>query len=715
MNQLKSGLDSVNLPENLQTLRILSGNLHWTWNRKIRRVLETTDSEGWEKTFHNPVLVMQKLSQQRIQELSKDQSFLEDLAIAYDTHKEYMIGKNTWFQRTYGGLNTNHLVAYFSAEFGITSCLRTYSGGLGMLAGDHLKSASDLGIPLVGVGLFYKKGYFAQTLSHDGWQIESYPENKPDCLMIEPVFEKDSFEPLLIYVPVADRQVAARAWRVSVGRVFLYLLDTNVPEENSSSDCEITSELYGGDSDLRIKQEIILGFGGAILLRELGIEPTIYHMNEGHCAFVGLELIRALVEETHGTSLHDALEKVKPQILFTTHTPVAAGIDIFSRDQIEAYLSFLPKQLGIHPQDIFALGQESPDSGQFNMAVLAIHLSRDVNAVSKLHRDVARKLWRHVLREDDGSRKIGSVTNGIHIPSWISDSMADLYDLYLGEEWMENLNDPETWRKISEIPEGLFWEIRCKERARLVDYLKPRIKHDHHGDLDSSALTIGFARRFATYKRATLLFTDSGRLERLVSDNERPIQFVFSGKAHPRDNDGKRLIQEIYNFSKREHVHGKIVFLGDYDISIARNLVQGVDLWLNNPRRPLEASGTSGMKVLANGGLNFGVLDGWWDEAYTPSNGWAIGSGLELGHHHEQDKMDAESLYKTLESQIIPDFYQRTEGIPLRWVQKMKNSIRTLSPVFNTRRMVIEYAQRFYFKSVELGKSDDKTENNHEK
>ncbi|MDG6996188.1 MAG: alpha-glucan family phosphorylase [Nitrososphaerota archaeon] len=711
MIEARNGLDFISLPENLESLRILAGNTYWTWDRRVRRVFERIGNEQWKRTY-NPVQLIQELSTTKLEELSRDENFLTDLSIAYTAQKKYMAANaESWFVKTYGTRN-NNLVAYFSAEYGLASCLRTYSGGLGVLSGDHLKAASDLGIPLVGIGLFYRRGYFSQSLNHDGWQVESYPENEPYSLPVEPVLHMDSSEPLVISVPLADRQVAVRAWRISVGRVFLYLLDTNIRTSNSPADCDITSELYGGDSELRIKQEIVLGMGGVKLLNALGLKPTIFHMNEGHSAFAGLERIGSMLEDNPGLSFHEALDRVRSTNLFTTHTPVAAGIDVFSREQIEHYLGFLPQNFHVSMNDVFALGQESSSSNSFNMAVLAIRLSRDVSAVSKLHKEVAKKLWNNVLQEesfdlDEKSsgefkeiKKMDSVTNGIHILSWVSDSMADVYDQYLGAGWEDNVHNLETWRKVTDIPEGLLWEIRCRERARLVDFLRGRPAQSEAQALDTRALTVGFARRFATYKRATLLFADGSRLEKLLNDKERPIQFVFAGKAHPRDNDGKRLIQEIHNFSKRHSVAGKLVFLEDYDMSTAKKLVQGVDLWLNNPRRPLEASGTSGMKVLANGGLNFSVLDGWWDEAYSQSSGWAIGSGIDVGHPYEQDKMDSDSLYNILENQIIPDFYDRTEGLPLRWLRKMKHSMRTLTPIFSTRRMVMEYSQRFYFRKT---------------
>jgi glycogen phosphorylase len=700
----KNGVaDPPSLPKNLEPLRALSKNAYWSWNRRIERVFEQADPELWNLCSQNPVALVRHLPDSRLQFLSKDEKFLSELMVAEDYHNEYMRNaQRCWFSKTYGGDVRKDLVAYFSAEFGITNSLRTYSGGLGILSGDHLKSASDLCIPLVGIGLFYRKGYFSQSLSHDGWQVESYPENDPNLLGLEAVLDQKSYEPLMLKVPLADREVSVRVWRASIGRVYLYLLDTNFPQVNSPADCEITSELYGGDGDLRIRQEIILGFGGVLLLNSLGLYPTVYHMNEGHSAFASLQRIRNVMEENSDISLSDALKKIRNSNLFTTHTPVAAGIDVFSRDHVQTYLGFLEKELRTSFNEIFSLGQENPSSDWFNMAVLAIRTSRDVNAVSKLHRHVATKLWNPVLRHEGlESTKMSSVTNGVHVLSWISDSMADLYEEYLGSGWEDRIQEPETWRRVSEIPEGLLWKIRCRQRELLVQFARERFRHDQ-GTLDPNALTIGFARRFATYKRATLLFSDLARLEKLVLDPERPVQFVFAGKAHPKDQGGKKLIQEIVNFSKKESVKGKIVFLADYDISTARHLVQGVDLWLNNPRRPMEASGTSGMKVLANGGLNISVLDGWWDEAYSPSTGWMIGGGLEQADPQEHDKVDAESLYSTLERNVIPDFYERTEGIPLRWVSKMKNSMRALTPVFSSSRMLMEYAQRFYFRDLKL-------------
>ena len=701
---------TLNLPNELSHLTEIAENLYWSWNRRLRELFESIDPITWKSTGQNPIALLKTLNESKIEALKNDFEFRKELSDAYAAHRSYLNEKmETWFQKQYGPNYENHLIAYFSAEFGIATCMKIYSGGLGTLAGDHLKSASDLGVPLVSVGLFYRKGYFSQKISGDDWQEEHYPENIPGELPLKPVLETNSRDPLLISIPLEQREVRVRAWKVSVGKISLYLLDSNVPSHNSKEDCEITSELYGGDSEMRIKQEIILGFGGAKLLQTLGIKPTVYHLNEGHSAFVGLERVREILEvDPPGKSFSEAVEIVRNTSLFTTHTPVPAGIDTFSPEQIEKYLSWYHKRLKIHPSELFSMGQESNDSKSFNMAVLAIKLSRDVNAVSKLHREVVKKLWENLLKQESFSfeedrpahikkhRRIASVTNGIHISSWISDSMAEVYDKYFGDGWRDFESSPELWLKVSEIPSEVLWTVRCQERTRFIELVRQRC--NNNSLLDPNALTIGFARRFTSYKRATLALSDRDKLAKLLSDSDKPVQFVFSGKAHPRDNDGKRLIQEIIRFSKSESVRGRVVFLPDYVISTAKELVQGVDLWLNNPRRPLEACGTSGMKVLANGGLNASVLDGWWDEAYSPSCGWAIGPAINDGDFALQDKLDSESLYDILEHQIIPEFYDRTNGIPLKWVGRMKNSISKLPPQFNSDRMLMEYTQQHYIR-----------------
>lgn len=701
------------IPSELEGLSFLASNFYYCWDREISDVFSLIDSDFWKKSSHNPVVLLKTVSSSRLDELRTDDTFLLELQKSVELQKKYLADdSDKWFGQTYptsevGGVS----VAYFSMEFGVTSYLKIYSGGLGVLSGDHLKSSSDLGIPLVGIGLFYSRGYFSQELDRNGWQVEFYPTNNPEDLPIEQLVTSDSKGPLIFPVPLAEREVKVRVWKASVGRIPLYLLDTNLPGQNSDDDCKITSELYGGDTDTRIKQEVILGFGGARLLRILGIRPTIFHMNEGHSSFVSLERISQIIEDSgRRKAFPEALEIVKSSTIFTTHTPVPAGIDIFGRGQIEHFLSQYPEKLGIGLGDLFALGQETTESPGFNMAVFAIRTSSSVNGVSNLHRHVARKLWEDVLREEEfdvdektADRKIGkrmrSVTNGVHVPSWISDDMADLFDEYLGPDWRSRTWRPETWRAVSKIPSDQLWRVRQRSREKLVGYVHRRLDGIQKS-LGEEVLTVGFARRFATYKRATLLFSDQARLERLLRDPEKPIQFVFAGKAHPRDNEGKKLIQEISSFSKRDSASGRIVFLQDYDIDVARRMVQGVDVWLNNPRRPLEASGTSGMKVLCNGGINLSILDGWWDEAYTPSNGWAIGTGATESNYGLQDRQDAESLYDLLQNHVVPEFYDRTGNVPLKWIERMKRSMSSLTPRFSSDRMVIEYAENFYFKDL---------------
>jgi glycogen phosphorylase len=696
--------------ESLNAFHEISFNLYWTWDRQVARVFELIDTAAWEGVGHNPVLLLRNVPSSRLNELSRDDDFVATLMESRDIQRRYLAREDTWFRRKYGTSRENDLVAYFSAEFGIAPFLRIYSGGLGVLSGDHLKSASDLGVPVIGVGLFYKRGYFSQAISHDSRQMESYPANEPHDLPIEQVSDPNSHEPLIISIPLAEKQLRVMAWRVHVGRVDLLLLDTNLPHLNSKEDCAITGELYGGDAETRIKQEIVLGFGGSKMLRALGIKPSFYHLNEGHAAFATVERIGEIMEDWSGVSFSKAKEIVKATTLFTTHTPVAAGIDIFPNHLVERYLTGFCNKYGISLKEVLPLGEEHPGSGTFNMAALAIHESTSVNAVSKLHEHIAGKMWRHLFEsaakggdaEHYRSHKVRSVTNGIHIRSWISESMDNIYNKYLGRDWAENTLNLELWLGVRALSERLLWDAHCVEKAKLIDFIKrnfsfPGYKHPIERILDPSALTIGFARRFATYKRGSLLLFDKERLIRLLKDTSRPIQIIFSGKAHPKDSESKAIIHELVEFARGESSEGRVVFLPDYDISIAKRLVQGVDLWLNNPRRPLEASGTSGMKVAANGGLNMSVLDGWWDEAYSPSCGWAIGSRTVHADAKEQDRIDAESLYNLLESEVIPEFYDRKNGLPEKWIEKMKNSISTLAPMYSTMRMLNEYATRFYF------------------
>jgi starch phosphorylase len=712
----------LSLPEPLRPLLEIAYNLWWTWNPEAARLFERAAPELWEKTRHNPILMMGYMTLDRFRALTADTEFMKDLATIHEQFKEYM-SHPTWCERVHGQeLETT--IAYFSTEFGLHECFPIYSGGLGVLSGDHLKSASDLGLPLVGVGLFYRHGYFSQYLSPDGWQMESYLPN--DFFnMPARLVRTEQGKALLVPVPLPGREVFVQVWRVQVGRVPLYLLDADV-EHNSLRDREITSYLYGGGVDTRIEQEIILGIGGIRTLDQLNIRPSVCHMNEGHSAFLALERIRQLVQ-SKGVPFEVAREVVTQTNVFTTHTPVPAGIDKFPEDLMRTYFGEYVKELGISIEELMRLGKENPDApGEMvNMAVLALRLSAFANGVSELHGRVSRRMWEKLwpnLPEEEVP--IRHITNGIHTQSWFSTEFAALYNKYLGCDWLENPVDQEVWKKVDEIPDAELWECRNQLRKRLVDQARRRMKEQltrrgaHPRDISLSgevlnpdALTIGFARRFATYKRATLLFRDLDRLKRLVGNSDRPVQFVFAGKAHPRDNQGKELIRQIVQISRTPEFRHSIVFLPNYDIELARYMLQGVDVWLNTPRRPMEASGTSGMKGPVSGVLNFSVLDGWWCEGYDGRNGWAIGAGEEYQDHEYQDMVESQALYDILEKNIIPLYYDRDEeNIPRSWIAAIKQNIKTICPVFNTNRMVEEYMVQYYlpaFRQHSLLMTDD--------
>ncbi|HMC90511.1 MAG TPA: alpha-glucan family phosphorylase, partial [Gemmataceae bacterium] len=615
----------------------------------------------------------------------------------------------TWFQETYPGAG-DFRVAYFSAEFGIHESIPIYSGGLGLLAGDHLKSASDLGLPLVGVGLMYREGYFRQYLNIDGWQQESYPENDFFNLPLVPETRADG-SPLTISVPFPGREVWARIWRIQVGRVPVYLLDTNIPQ-NSAEDRQITGRLYGGDNDMRIRQEMVLGIGGLRALHALGKVPTVCHMNEGHSAFGALERIRLLMEE-HNLNFAAAREVVTAGTCFTTHTPVPAGNDVFPPQMVEYYFSGYLPQLRIDRQEFLALGRQNPrdENEAFCMTVLAIRLANITNGVSQLHGKVSRKMWRNLWPElPEAELPITSITNGVHTRSWLAPEMAQLYDRYLGVQWEERPTDYAIWRRADHIPDAELWRTHERRRERLVAFARARLKNQlrrrgappaeiarAEEALDPDALTIGFARRFATYKRGTLIFRNIDRLLAIINNKDRPVQIIFAGKAHPRDHSGKELIAEILHIARRPEFRRRILWLENYDIHVARTLVQGIDVWLNNPRRPLEASGTSGMKVCCNGGINMSVLDGWWVEGYMQNNGWAIGAGEEYTDLTYQDDVESRAIYDLLEQEVVPLFYTRSsDGLPRGWIRMMKQSISTCCPVFNTNRMVQDYIEKCY-------------------
>jgi starch phosphorylase len=719
------------LPERLQPLHKLAYNMWWCWNHEAVSLFRRIDDDRFEAVENSPVKLLGSIDQSRLEALSRDDGFLAHLDRVEQAFDRYM-ESSTWYIDTYGDGRPCR-VAYFSAEFGIHESIPVYSGGLGVLAGDHLKSASDLGLPLSGVGLMYREGYFRQYLNVDGWQQERYPENDFFNLPLLPEVRSaesgvrnselraphSAFEagtPLIIGVPFPGREVFARVWRIQVGRVPLYLLDCNIPQ-NSPEDRQITGRLYGGDHDMRIKQEMVLGIGGVRALRALGKPATVCHMNEGHSAFCGLERIRTLMEE-NGLDFATAREAVQAGTCFTTHTPVPAGNDVFAPQLVEHYLGTYLHAFKIDKQDLLGLGRQNPKDPNepFCMTVLAIRLSNTSNGVSRLHGQVSRKMWKSIWPElPDAEQPIGSITNGVHIRSWVSPDMIQLYDRYLGVQWEERPTDHSIWKRADHIPDAELWRTHERRRERLVAFARARLKVQlkNRGAppgeiaradevLDPEALTIGFARRFATYKRGTLLFRNLERLTALITNKDRPVQILFAGKAHPRDHGGKELIAEILHVARRPELRRRILFLEDYDINVARYLVQGVDVWLNNPRRPLEASGTSGMKVCCNGGLNLSVLDGWWVEAYAQNNGWAIGAGEEYTDLTYQDDVESRAIYDLLEQEIVPAFYTRSsDGLPRAWLRMMKSSISTICPFFNTNRMVQEYMEKCYWPSAQ--------------
>jgi starch phosphorylase len=696
------------LPQRLAALQKIAYNLWWCWHPDAVRLFWRIDRDEFERIGNSPIKILATVEQERLEQLLTDDSFLAHMDRVEVALDQYMHAA-TWFSETYGAEKPMR-IAYFCAEFGIHESIPIYSGGLGLLAGDHLKSASDLGVPLVGVGLMYRQGYFRQYLNVDGWQQERYPEN--DFFNLPLIAETGAdHRPLLIGVPFPDREVKARVWRVQVGRVPLYLLDTNIPE-NGPNDRAITSQLYGGDGDMRVRQEMVLGIGGLRALHALGIPPTVAHMNEGHSAFCTLERIRLLMEESK-LDFATAAEAVRAGTCFTTHTPVPAGNDAFAPQLIEHYLGWYTKALKLERGALLGLGRIDPNGADetFGMTVLAIRLANTTNGVSKLHGEVSRELWHQVFPQLAVSEvPITSITNGVHARSWISGEMTQLYQRYLGVEWDERPADHSIWKHAEQIPDAELWRTHERRRERLVVLARRRLKEqllainapnsqvDQADEvLDPDALTIGFARRFATYKRGDLVFRDIERLIRIANQTDRPVQFIFAGKAHPADAYGKEIIKRIVQFARRPELRRRVVFIEDYDVAVARAMVQGVDVWLNTPRRPLEASGTSGMKAAVNGAINFSVLDGWWVEGYDGENGWAIGAGEDYADHLYQDDVESRALYELLESEIVPAFYTRTsDGVPRAWLQRMKRSISTLTPFFNTNRMLQEYVERCY-------------------
>ena len=704
------------LPDSLDRLRELAFNIQWAWNHEAIELFRRLDRDLWETSGHNPVRMLGTISQDRLREVAQDDGFLAELDRVRYGLENYLKAQNTWFQRNWKDkVPPETKIAYFSMEFGLTECLPVYSGGLGVLSGDHLKSSSDLGLPLVGIGLLYQQGYFRQFLNAEGWQQERYPTNDFYNMPMLPELDANG-KPLRICVEFPGRNVYAQIWKVQVGRIPLYLLDTNI-NDNNYEDQNITDQLYGGDTEMRVKQEMILGIGGMRALVALGIKPTICHMNEGHSAFMAFERTRMLMQE-NGCDYWHAREATAAGNLFTTHTPVPAGIDMFPPELLGRYFGAYIGQLGISFDEFLNLGryhQYNPGE-KFNMAIMALSHSHQVNGVSKLHGKVTRHMVQVGFPQfPEEEVPVGSVTNGIHARSFTSREMANVLDQYLGGRWSQDVSGGGVWDKISSIPDEDLWRVKQRRREKLVQFARERLKQQYEQRgmseyeirrvrevLHPDALTIGFARRFATYKRATLLLSDPERLIRILNDANRPVQIIMAGKAHPKDDGGKHLIQEIVQFARKADVRNRIVFLEDYDLALARQMVQGVDVWLNTPRRPMEASGTSGMKVLANGGLNLSIPDGWWAEVDEKGVGWHIGKGEDYADPDEQDRVEAHVLYDILEKEVVPLFYDRAgEALPRGWMSRVKNSMRLLCPVFNTHRMIAEYATKYYFPATE--------------
>ena len=692
-----------------ERLWALARNLWWSWDHDAVSLFRDLDPVRWRQLNQNPVSLLAEFPLAKLESRAAELVLHSRINYAYRRLQEYLQADRTWGTRHAGVLRPSP-VAYFSAEFGIHESLPVYSGGLGVLSGDHIKSASDLAIPLVGIGLFYGQGYFRQRLDRDGWQQEEYLETDVNQLPLEVAISK-SGRPVVVKIETRTGSIHAKVWRVKVGRCDLFLLDSDV-EGNVPDDRELTSRLYGGDARTRIRQEVLLGVGGFKALKAMGIAPGVLHLNEGHSGFAVLEAIRSRMKE-EGITFEGAVPRVSREVVFTTHTPVPAGHDRFDADLIEEHLGPLRERLGLSQESLMGLGRESPNNQQetFCMTVLGLRLSRRANAVSALHGEVSRAMWTGLCPgQPEDEVPIGHITNGVHVPSWLAPQMFRLYDRHLGTNWHQRSSDARTWEGIENVDDGELWETHLSLKSQLLEFVRRRAVEQAERRFESrevlqrlgrvlspDALTIGFARRFATYKRANLILTDIESLASMVNDPKRPVQFVFAGKAHPNDEPGKRVLQQIAELMRNGRFGDKFVFVEDYDINVGRYFVQGVDVWLNNPRRPLEASGTSGQKVVLNGGLNLSVLDGWWAEAYDGRNGFAIGTGRTHSNMNVHDTRDGEDLHRAFRDEVIPLFYQRDrDGLPRGWIQRMKRTIRTLGWRFNADRMVMDYTLKCY-------------------
>lgn len=700
------------LPERIAGLHDLATDLWWVWHREAREVFRKLDYKIWRLTAHNPVRMLRLVSAERLAAAAADPAFVALYDEAMHQLQAARRGEHTWWSsRT--EIGRDRPIAYFSAEFALHQSLPIYAGGLGVLAGDHCKEASDLGLPFVGVGFMYPQGYFHQSVTHDGWQEEMYEQINWENAATQRARGADGQE-LVIAVPLGNRTVLVSVWQVKLGGISLYLMDTNLPE-NAPWDRELSARLYGGDRETRVQQEIILGIGGVRVLRALGYDPAVWHLNEGHAAFVVLQRIRELLEQ--GYSFADAHEEVRRTTVFTTHTPVPAGHDAFPFHMVETHLAGCWGGLGAHREDFLALGRYDNGSGTlFNMTALAMRSASGVNAVSQLHGHVTREMWAPLISElPHQEEPVKAVTNGVHLLNWLSLELSRTLDRFLPADWRARHDEAAIWDAVREIPDEVLWETREKMRSYMYNFVRERIRDRWVREniaptrvlaggtfLGQHALTIGFARRMTMYKRPDLIFSDPDRLARLLNDPKRPVQIVFAGKAHPADEGGKHALQGIYRRALDPRFGGRIAFVEDYDLHVAHYLVQGCDVWLNNPRKPLEASGTSGMKAAANGVLNVSIGDGWWPEGFVGNNGWLIDPGVEHGDQHAQDAADAEALYRLLEQEVVPAFYDRDDhDIPRRWVGMVKESIRTVAPQFSTRRMLKEYVERMYMPAFE--------------
>lgn len=706
------------LPKRIEKLSEISNNLWWSWNTEFLRLFKMIDRDLWETCEKNPVKFLKLVSQDKLEQVAKNTEFLKEYDRLSKQFEDYMNSKSTWFSNKYPE-NKNDLIAYFSAEYGLDETIPIYSGGLGILSGDHLKSASDLGIPLVAVGLLYKNGYFHQKINGYGDQETVYNNIELSNLPINQVMDKNG-EELKIYVKFEKRKVYLKVWQINVGRIKLYLLDSDI-DENSPEDREVTLRLYGGDQEMRIKQEIVLGMGGTNLLTgALELKPTVYHMNEGHSAFLILELIKNIIKEKQ-VSFDVAKDIASSKTVFTTHTPVPAGNDIFPIELVEKYFKEFWPRLGLDREEFLKLGMKPCKELEhgFNMGILALKVAGKKNGVSKLHGAVSRELFGDVWPEIAANESpITYVTNGIHTCSWLAPSLKQLYNKYLIPYWQDNIHNDEVWENINRIPNEELWEIHQERKEKLLKLVKEsttnRLRrsgysyeeiNDVTSKLNPDVLTIGFARRFATYKRATLIFKDLERITQILNNQDKPIQLIFAGKAHPADKEGQDLIKRIHEISMMPQFKGKIFLLENYNIAMSRYLVSGVDVWLNNPRRPMEASGTSGQKASVNGVINFSVLDGWWAEGYNQENGWTIGTNAEYDSYEVQDVADSQSMYQTLESKIIPMYYNKNEnGISEEWIKTMKNSIISTGGKYSTSRMLVDYTNNLYMPLCNLTK-----------